>query len=110
LTIDDIRNIDDISTASAMSRPSAYTRLISTLAPGADPRLVEAYLRAQHGVLDHLSPTAFRVEVAIAVVLLYALFVYLDNRSLDRDARRRRRQVEAELDALDRQDGEEPWL
>jgi hypothetical protein len=50
------------------------------------------------------------IHALVLGVLLYALFVYLDNRSLDRDARRRRRQVEAELDALDRQDGEEPWL
>lgn len=47
-----------------MSTP--YTRIITTLAPGYDPRHVEAYMRVEHSTLDSLSNQRFRTEVSIA--------------------------------------------
>lgn len=48
----------------------SYARLISPIAPSYDPRHVEAYMRVQHGTLDHLSADAFAAEVAMAVLCI----------------------------------------
>lgn len=44
-----------------------YTAKIKEMAPGFDPRHVEAYMRSEHPTLDALSPRHFRSEVGIAV-------------------------------------------
>jgi hypothetical protein len=38
-------------------------QLLFLLAPDDDPRHLEAYMRSEHGALDHLSRDAFRAEV-----------------------------------------------
>lgn len=44
-----------------------YTDHIAALVgPGLDPRHVEAYMRIEHGTLDHLSPHAFEAEARVA--------------------------------------------
>ncbi len=43
-----------------------YGALIRSIAPGRDPRLVEAFMRLDHGTLDHLSRSQFRAEAEIA--------------------------------------------
>lgn len=49
---------------------SMYADLIKRLAPGYDPRHIEAFMRTQYGTLDHLSPRTFRREVALAVACI----------------------------------------
>jgi hypothetical protein len=44
-----------------------YQTLIHQIAPEANPRHVEAWLRIEHGTLDHLSHARFEREVAIAL-------------------------------------------
>jgi len=46
--------------------PSLYENRIRELAPGYDPRHVEAYMRIGHGTLDALSRSQFMQEVRIA--------------------------------------------
>lgn len=43
-----------------------YRQAILDIAPGYDPRHVEAYMRLTFGTLDHLSPEEFRREVYLA--------------------------------------------
>ena len=43
-----------------------YERAITPLAPDYDPRHVEAFMRVEHGTLDHLPPSRFRAEVKLA--------------------------------------------
>ena len=45
---------------------SAYTPSITELAPMDDPRHIEAWMRVEHGTLDHLDRARFRSEVALA--------------------------------------------
>lgn len=49
-----------------MPRPAPYARLIEPLAPGYDPRHIEAFMRAKHRTLDGLYPDEFAHEVTIA--------------------------------------------
>lgn len=44
-----------------------YREIILKLAPGYDPRHIEAFMRLQYGTLDHIDPATFRSEVKIAV-------------------------------------------
>jgi len=44
----------------------SYRTMIQEMAPGYDPRHVEAYMRVAHSTLDGLSLSMFRDEVAIA--------------------------------------------
>lgn len=46
---------------------SPYARMIEPLAPGYDPRHVEAFMRLEHPTLDHLSRVEFAREVRVAV-------------------------------------------
>ena len=46
--------------------PTRYQRLIAPLAPKYDPRHVEAYMRFEHGTLDHLELERFRTEIRTA--------------------------------------------
>jgi DNA-binding transcriptional LysR family regulator len=46
---------------------TSYQGLIRRLAPEANPRHVEAWMRIAHGTLDHLSAELFRHEVILAV-------------------------------------------
>jgi hypothetical protein len=48
----------------------SYQTLIKRLAPAANVRHVEAWMRVDHGTLDHLSADHFRVAVSDA---LYAI-------------------------------------
>lgn len=53
-----------------MATDTTYAqRVIAGLdvAKGYDPRHVEAYMRAEHGTLNHLSASAFAAEVKLAV-------------------------------------------
>ena len=43
-----------------------YQQRIRDLAPGYDPRHIEAYIRVAHSTLDGLSPQEFRYEVRVA--------------------------------------------
>lgn len=43
-----------------------YQQRISELAPGFDPRHVEAFIRVKHSTLDGLSQSEFRHEVKVA--------------------------------------------
>lgn len=43
-----------------------YQARIHALAPTFAPRLIEAYMRNEHGTLDALAPDAFAAEVKIA--------------------------------------------
>lgn len=43
-----------------------YADQIKRIAPTFDPRHVEAFMRSEHGTLDHLSPDRFAAEVAMA--------------------------------------------
>ncbi len=43
---------------------SPYTDQIQKLAPMYDWRHIEAYMRIEHGTLDHLTPRRFASEVA----------------------------------------------
>jgi hypothetical protein len=45
---------------------SGYADLIRELSPDHDPRHIEAYIRLEYGVLDHLSPERFALEASIA--------------------------------------------
>lgn len=45
---------------------TAYESTISPLAPGYDPRHIEAFMRIEHGTLDHLTPARFAADVRIA--------------------------------------------
>ena len=45
-----------------------YARIITPLAPGYDPRHIEAYIRVAHSTLDHLSVKDFAQEVEIAMM------------------------------------------
>lgn len=47
-----------------------YRDRIKNLAPGHDPRHIEAFMRVEFGTLDHLGPDRFRAEVAIAVACI----------------------------------------
>lgn len=47
-----------------------YRTQIQQIAPTYDSRHVEAYMRSEHGTLDHLSPDAFAAEVVIAVLCI----------------------------------------
>lgn len=47
-----------------------YRDRITQLAPTYDPRHIEAFMRSEHGTLDHLSPDTFAAEVAIAVMCI----------------------------------------
>lgn len=51
-------------------RASPYADYIAPLAPGFDPRHVEAFIRLEYGTLDHLGPEQFRNEVAIAMACI----------------------------------------
>ena len=56
-----------------MSAPrSPYYGRIAALCGTTDPRHVEAYMRIEHGTLDHLSPAQFARDVAIAVACVVA--------------------------------------
>ena len=46
---------------------TSYQALIHRLAPDANPRWVEAWMRSEHGTLDHLSVDRFRHEVLVAL-------------------------------------------
>lgn len=46
---------------------SLYTKTITKLAPGYDPRHVEAFIRIAYNTLDELSRHQFQAEVRIAV-------------------------------------------
>lgn len=48
----------------------SYRERILEIAPSYDPRHVEAFMRNEHGTLDHLSADAFASEVAIAVMCI----------------------------------------
>lgn len=43
-----------------------YQERMRSIAPAYDPRHIEAYMRLQYGVLDHLSPHRFAAEVALS--------------------------------------------
>lgn len=43
-----------------------YQKRISEIAPRYQARQIEAFMRLQYGTLDHLSPSVFRREVAMA--------------------------------------------
>lgn len=45
----------------------SYATKISELAPGYDPRHVEAYMRLGHPTLNGLSPEQFAAEVRVSV-------------------------------------------
>ncbi len=45
---------------------SPYYTAIAELAPGYDPRHVEAYMRVEHPTLDHLDKERFAAEVRVA--------------------------------------------
>lgn len=45
---------------------SPYHETIKRVAPTYDPRLIECWMRLEHGTLDHLSPDRFAAEVRIA--------------------------------------------
>lgn len=47
-----------------------YRDRIKQLAPTYDPRHIEAFMRSEHGTLDHLSPDAFAAEVCIAAMCI----------------------------------------
>jgi hypothetical protein len=47
-----------------------YAALIRRLAPGANERWVEAWMRNKHANLDHLTAARFRHEVAVAVMMI----------------------------------------
>jgi hypothetical protein len=49
---------------------TAYGAQIAPLADGFDVRHVEAFMRSEHGTLDHLSPGAFAREVGVAKVCI----------------------------------------
>lgn len=49
-----------------------YQELIATIAPGYDPRHVEAFLRLEFGTLDHLSRGRFEHEVREACACIDA--------------------------------------
>lgn len=49
-----------------------YQEQIRKLAPGHDPRHIEAYMRLEHDALDGLSAAQFRREVRIAVECIRA--------------------------------------
>ena len=51
---------------------SAYADHITTLAPGADPAHVEAWMRLEHGTLDGLSRWQFASEVQTALSCIEA--------------------------------------
>ena len=46
---------------------SGYQAIIAELAPGYDPRHIEACMRLQHGTLDHLTREDFAREAQIGV-------------------------------------------
>ena len=47
-----------------------YRDAITALAPDADPRWVEAWMRLEHPTLDGLSPERFAAEVRIALACI----------------------------------------
>lgn len=47
-----------------------YEHKIRELAPSHDPRHVEAFMRSEHGTLDHLTPSRFRTEVGAAIACI----------------------------------------
>ena len=49
------------------------------------------------------------MHLVTTVILAYLVMIWLDGRSLRRDARRRQREVEVELERLEREDGDS-WL
>lgn len=49
-------------------RKTPYENQIRPLAPGYDPRHIEAFMRVEHSTLDGLSPSRFRSEVKIAMM------------------------------------------
>lgn len=49
-----------------MATRSPYADKIAALAPGYDPRHIEAFMRLEYSTLDHLTPEKFRAEVAVA--------------------------------------------
>ena len=51
-----------------MSATPGYKERIQALAPGFDPRHIEAFMRLEHSTLDGLSPEAFAHEVHVASV------------------------------------------
>lgn len=44
-----------------------YTEIFSRLAPGYDPRHIEAFVRLEYSTLGHLSPEKLKRETAIAI-------------------------------------------
>jgi len=44
----------------------SYQQMIAAIAPDANARHVEAFMRSEHGTLDALSPEQFRAEVFAA--------------------------------------------
>lgn len=53
-----------------MTHKTPYSDQIARLAPGYDPRHVEAYMRVEHGTLDALSPSRFLEEVTLAIACI----------------------------------------
>lgn len=51
---------------SASPITSPYAAMFTELAPGYDPRHIEAYIRLEYSTLSHLSRATLRREVAIA--------------------------------------------
>jgi hypothetical protein len=51
----------------AEAKAMTYQELITALAPDADPRHVEAWMRLEHPTLDGLSPERFTAEVRVAL-------------------------------------------
>jgi hypothetical protein len=67
----DIVRIDtDALTPAPLPRETAYAALIREIAPKADPRHVEAYIRLEHSTLGGLSREQFEFEVGIALACI----------------------------------------
>jgi hypothetical protein len=49
---------------------SFYQAKIKRHYPDSDPRHVEAYMRLEHGTLDHLTPKQFRTAAALAITCI----------------------------------------
>ncbi|HEU5019652.1 MAG TPA: hypothetical protein VFT69_16965 [Pseudolabrys sp.] len=46
-----------------------YADRIRSIVPASEPRHVEAWMRSEHGTLDHLSPEQFVLEAQVAADL-----------------------------------------
>jgi hypothetical protein len=47
-----------------------YGHQIKALAPSYDPRHIEAFMRSEHGTLDHLTLSRFKQEVRTAITCI----------------------------------------